>query len=188
MFTETFVRGLDYLLALGTVLTQIASVAVLVLYFLRNRGERFSATSSLIGRYGVFLSFFLFFVSMALSLFYSEILGFKPCSLCWLQRVFMYPQVFLLWLALYKKERAIADYSIALSIPGALVAIYQHYLQMGGGAFLPCLANSDLLDCSTRTFFEFGYVTYPLMAFTAFIFSIALMLHVRAGREEKDEA
>ncbi len=99
----------------------------------------------------------------------------------------MYPQVFLLWLALYKKDRGIAVYSIFLSVIGAVIALYQHYLQMGGGEIIPCLANSESVSCAVRDFFEFGYITYPLMSFTGFLLVIALMLHVRGWGEKQEE-
>jgi len=96
------------------------------------------------------------------------------------QRVFLYPQIFSFIVALSKQDRRIADYSIALSVPGFVIALYQHYLQMGGTSVIPCPATADkAVDCAVRFLFEFGYITYPLMAATAFAFLIITMLFVR---------
>ena len=83
-------------------------------------------------------------------------------------------------LALRKRDSNIADYSIALSIAGGAAALYQHYLQMGGTSVLPCPASSsEAVDCAVRFVFEFGYITFPMMALTLFAFLIVLMLFVR---------
>ena len=80
--------------------------------------------------------------------------------------------------ALYKQERAVADFSIAFSIFGGIAALYQRLPANGGGALIPCPA-SGAGDCAQRILFEFGYITFPLMAATIFAFLIVLMLFVR---------
>src|SRR3989344_8830466 len=46
------------------------------------------------------------------SLFYSEIMHFNPCKLCWFQRIVMYPQVILFAIALWKKDKKIFNYTV----------------------------------------------------------------------------
>ena len=43
----------------------------------------------------IFLAFLVSLVATLGSLFFSEIMHFIPCSLCWYQRIFMYPLVLL---------------------------------------------------------------------------------------------
>ena len=173
------VETTNYILALGTLAMQVVGVGFLAVYFLQEKFPDLADIGSLIERWGMWKAFALTVGGSALTLFYSEILGFAPCGLCWLQRVFLYPQVVLLGLALYKKDKNIVDYSIALSMAGGIVALYQHYLQMGGEAVLPCPATGPSLDCASRFLFEFGYITFPLMSATLFAFLIVLMLFVR---------
>ena len=173
------VETTNYILALGTLAMQVVGVGFLAVYFLQKKFPDLADIGSLIERWGMWKAFALTVGGSALTLFYSEILGFAPCGLCWLQRVFLYPQVVLLGLALYKKDKNIVDYSIALSVAGGIVALYQHYLQMGGEAVLPCPATGPSLDCASRFLFEFGYITFPLMSATLFAFLIVLMLFVR---------
>jgi len=170
---------LNTLLALGTVALQIATVILFLFLFLRKKSASAEGFSVFISRWGLLLSFLLTLAATALTLYYSEVLGFVPCGLCWLQRIFLYPLPVLFAVALWKKENRIADYAIVLSVFGALVALYQHYLQMGGTDVLPCPATGATADCSVRILLEFGYITFPLMAFSIFVFLIALMLHVR---------
>ncbi|GAJ40946.1 disulfide formation protein [Parageobacillus caldoxylosilyticus NBRC 107762] len=63
------------------------------------------------------------------SLYFSEILKFIPCDLCWFQRIFMYPQVVLLGIAVIRKEYGIARYSLALSVIGGTISLYHYLLQ-----------------------------------------------------------
>ena len=173
------VETINFLLALGTLALQIAGVAFLALFFLRKSIPDLEDVASLVGKWGLWLGFLLSLGAIALSLFYSEILGVLPCGLCWLQRVFLYPQALLFAVAIWKNDRSVADYSILFSIFGGVIALYQHYLQMGGASILPCPAVSTGADCAQRYLFEFGYITFPLMSFTIFAFLIILMLFVR---------
>jgi len=180
------VETINFLLALGTLALQIAGVAFLALFFLRKSIPDLEDVASLVGKWGLWLGLLLSLGGSALTLVYSEIFGLAPCGLCWLQRVFLYPLVFLFALAIWKKDNRIADYVIALSSLGAFVALYQHYLQMGGGSLLPCPATAtEAIDCGVRFVFEFGYITFPLMSATLFAFIIVLMLFVRPVRESR---
>lgn len=130
--------------------------------------------------YGLWTAFLFTLIASAITLYYSEYLGQAPCSLCWIQRVFLYPQVVLFLIAALLRDRKIALYSIALSILGALVALYHHYLQMGGMIHLPCPADGNAIDCATPTFVTWGFVTFPFMALTLFIFLVLFMTYLRS--------
>lgn len=173
---------INFLLALGTVAVQIVGVGYLAIYFLRKRFADLEDIARPLGEWGLWKGFVITILATILTLFYSEVLGFVPCGWCWVQRVFLYPQVILFGMALWKKDKSIADYSIGVSIAGMFTAIYQHYLQMGGTSLLPCPA-SGAGDCAQRIIFEFGYITFPLMGATLFAFLIIVMLFVRRRKE-----
>ena len=183
MPTET----LNYLLALGTLAMQIVAAAFLVLYFLQRRVTDLQDIGEFLHRRGLWIGFFLSLGASALTLYYSEVLGFEACFWCWMQRAFLYPQIILFGLAIWKRDvrtrgdergdRTIAEYSIALSIAGAFSALYHHMLQIMPAGTLPCPATGP--SCAQMTLFEFGYITYPLMAFSLFAFLIVVMLFVR---------
>ncbi len=48
-----------------------------------------------------------FFYRYTGSLYFSEIMKFEPCVLCWYQRIFMYP--FVLWLGIAVVKKTIAS-------------------------------------------------------------------------------
>lgn len=198
---------LNYLIALGTIGMQVASVVLLVVFFFRKSAWALRITK-IVSDSGLWVSLLLVLAGTLLSLVYSEYFGILPCGLCWVQRVFLYPQVVLFALATWKKsellrfssggeakrqysqsEKAlggtndhfIADYSIVLSVLGGAVALYQHYLQMGGTSALPCPA-SGVADCAKRFLFEFDYITFPLVAFSSFALLFVIMLFVRQNR------
>ena len=174
------IDSINHGLSLATLALQIVGVAFLALFFLRKKFPDLAPIAVFLENRGLWIGLGLTLGGIISSLFYSEILGIAPCGLCWLQRVFLYPQAVLFAIAIWKKSRDVADYSIGLSVLGGAVAVYQHYLQMGGANILPCPAvATQAADCSVRFLFEFGYITFPLMSFSVFAFLIVLMLFVR---------
>jgi disulfide bond formation protein DsbB len=176
------VETLNYLLAIGTIVMQIVAIGFLAVYFLRPRYPDLQDIIAPFEKWGVQIGLALSLVGVALTLYYSEILGFEPCFLCWWQRVFLYPQVVLFALASLKKElvSSAALYSMWLSAIGALIALYHHAMQMFPEGALPCSANGP--SCAKITFIEFGYVTYPMMALSLFALLFVLMLCVKSKK------
>ena len=175
------VETLNYLLALGTILLQVGTVGLLAAYFLRRSLPLAGALVEKYAQWGIWKAFAISLLGSALTLFYSEVIGYPPCPLCWWQRIFLYPQVALFTIALYTKDRTVALYSIALSILGAGVALYQHLLQVLPSGSLPCPAQGEV-SCAQRYIFEFGYITFPMMSLSLFVFLIVIMLLVRTKR------
>ena len=120
---------------------------------------------------------------VATTLLYSEVFGFIPCSLCWLQRVALYPQA-LLFFAAYKLKDAerYPIYGIVLSAFGFIVAVYQYIYQAVPqetlqSGLMPCLADGTA-DCSKKIIEVFGFVTFPFLSAVLFAFLIVLYLHL----------
>jgi disulfide bond formation protein DsbB len=171
---------LNYTLAFGTVIMQVVTIALVIALLFRHKLADLDDVIAHVGKWGLWIGFLLTLAGSVMTLYYSEVLGFAPCGLCWLQRVFLYPQVVLFAMALWKKGHHIADYAIGLSIVGGIIALYQHYLQMGGESVAPCPAVATAAtDCASRILFEFGYVTFPLMSATLFAFIVVVMFSVR---------
>lgn len=178
------VETYNQILGLATFVLEVFTLGILAVYFLRSRFPDLGNIGILIEKWGIWLAFASASAAVFLALFYSEVLGFVPCGLCWLMRIFMFSQVPLFAVALWKRDRGIADYSIVLSIFGIFFGLYQHYLQMGGGSILPCPASGGG-DCAQRFLFELNYITFPLMGASLFAFLIVLMLFVRPIRESR---
>jgi disulfide bond formation protein DsbB len=61
------------------------------------------------------------------SLYYSEIVGFVPCTLCWYQRICMYPLAVILPIAAARGDEGVRRYVTPLAVVGAGISAY-HYL------------------------------------------------------------
>jgi disulfide bond formation protein DsbB len=128
--------------------------------------------------------------SMAIALLYSEYFNFVPCSLCWLQRIAMFPQALFAVMALKTKEgRYFPLYSLALSFFGLAVSVY-HYIDQQlpkapaeTGSLLPCLVDGSG-DCAVKVINEFGFVTFPFLTAVVFAFLIILYLNMRKSAEQ----
>src|SRR5581483_5756306 len=142
-------------------------VSLLYLFLFKKEQTPFSA---FLGRHGMLLAFLVALISTSSSLFYSQIAGFTPCELCWFQRIFMYPEVILLGLALVKKDFHITDYALSLTIIGTLISLYHNYVyyyNQGLNAY--CQLGGVQVSCVKRYMLEFGYITIPMMALTGFL-------------------
>jgi disulfide bond formation protein DsbB len=109
------------------------------------------------------------------ALFMGEVMGFAPCVLCWYQRIFMFPLVFVLAAGLLPFDTKVLRYALPLGLVGLLVAGY-HLLLMAGvipEAMTPCRQG---VPCATVQVEWFGFVTIPLLSFFAFLVVNALLL------------
>lgn len=174
---SSFVELITKILSLLTLFGDAAIVFLLLIIFAAkayNNSEFLKNLVRFFSRRAVLFSFLVALGGTLGSLFYSEIVGFLPCLLCWWQRIFLYPQVVFLAIALWKKERIFENISLVFSSIGGLIAVYHSYLQFGGSPFIPCSAGGA--SCAQRFFLEFGYITIPTMSLTAFGIIIVLLL------------
>jgi disulfide bond formation protein DsbB len=113
-------------------------------------------------------------LAMIGSLFFSEIAKFTPCTLCWYQRIAMYPLVVILGVALAKREDHAPTGSATLAAVGAAIAAYHVALEwipsLGSGA---CDAAAP---CTVVWFRAFGIFSLPTLALTAFLLILTLLL------------
>lgn len=109
------------------------------------------------------------------SLYFSEIRGFIPCTLCWYQRIFMYPIVILMGLSLLVKDYNIKRHILSLSIPGFFFALFHVLLQKSSilQSFEPCKIG---VSCSTLYINWFGFITIPVLSLTVFFIITMLLL------------
>lgn len=181
-----FLDVYSYWVALGALFFQCATAYLLVEYFFLK--EKY--LSPYVVDFGLWAVFLVGLAAASLSLTYSEYFGFVPCGLCWVERGFLYSLIVISGVALWKnwtgsRDAAIADYGIALSLVGAVISFYHHIGQMTGGTLVVCPTAGTGADCARRLVFEFDYITLPLMAFTTFVFFIAVFLMYRGEHRKK---
>jgi len=166
------------ILALGTIFLQLFIIVLIAnLIFVRNHNNKILF---FVKKYTFYLGFLVALGAVSLSLFYSNIVGYAPCELCWIQRIFLYPQLILFSMELYKRDRSIVDFSIVFAIFGSLVSIYHIFVEAGIASGTTCSDPSNGgVSCAIRYIYEFGYVTMPVMALTLSLFIISILLNYK---------
>lgn len=119
------------------------------------------------------------------SLFLSEFLMWPPCRLCWYQRIFMYPLVFIIGIAIVRRDRSWPLITLVLSGIGWLIAFYHSLLQW---KILPESAASCTsgVSCTTAEINFLGFITIPFMSLVAFsLIIIITFLYQRGSQDEQ---
>ena len=112
------------------------------------------------------------------SLYLSEIVGFEPCRLCWYQRFAMYPLVPLLAVLRFRRAAKLWWLAAAPALVGLGISTLHIWEQANPGASL--VACGAGVPCSARYVAVFGFISIPVLAGSAFVAILALMLSARA--------
>jgi len=164
------------LFAFGALILNIFSIFILGIFIagsISSKNSRIKKIRMILKSYSLYVGFFAALGATAGSLFMSELGGLEPCTLCWYQRIFMYPQVFIFLLAAYYKDMKVFLYSLFLSSIGLILALWHIFIEYHP-EFETCSENS--VACSTIQFEAFGFVTIPFMSASIFLFLVALAL------------
>ncbi len=139
-------------------------------------------------QYGPYLAFVVACTAMLGSLYYSEVAHFIPCTLCWYQRILMYPLVPLTLVGILRQDDGLPGYVLPLSIVGIGVSSYHYLIELGVFSH-PALCAVGV-PCNVRWVNYFGFVTIPFMALTAFVLitgSMVLAHRAAARRQAADD-
>ncbi len=119
------------------------------------------------------------------SLFFSEIRGYEPCELCWIQRILMYPLVLILGVAYVQKNARIAVTTAIFSVIGGAISLYHYGLQKV--SFLSENAPAcGRVSCTGEYINIFGFITIPFLALTAFVLiAITSFMLLKDSKGEK---
>jgi disulfide bond formation protein DsbB len=141
------------------------------------------ALRSAIWGYELWAAFVVAALATGGSLFFSEVAGFVPCELCWYQRICMYPLSILTLFAAFHVDYRIVRYLLPLPVIGAGVSVF-HLLVENHVVATPqgCQIGAG---CAVKWINEFGYMTIPTLALTAFVLLIAFL--ALATAESGDE-
>ena len=151
---------------LGAIYFCVAVAGIIVLALVR-WSDAFPVAKDFITKFALQFAFAMTLIAMLGSLTYSNVIGFPPCDLCWMQRIFLYPQVFMIGLALWRKESSIFAYTRILSVIGLAVSVWHNFIYYGGSSPFPCSATASC----TAHYVEVlsGIATIPSMALVSFI-------------------
>lgn len=124
--------------------------------------------------YGGIMALVVALTAMLGSLYFSEVAGFVPCTLCWYQRILMYPLTLITLVGVIKQDEYLPFYVWPLSVLGAGVSSYHTLIQ--SGVFSHPATCTVGVPCSLRYVNYLGFITIPLLALTAFVLITAVMI------------
>ena len=137
------------------------------------------------------LTIFFCFVTASIatlgSLFFSDIMQFVPCTMCWYQRIFMYPLVIIFLIALLYPDDKVFKYSIVLVLIGWGFSIYHNLLMFGiiSEEMVPCTQG---VPCGVKYIDWFGFVSIPLLSFIAYSLILVLLYINKKNKAKKEKA
>ena len=134
-----------------------------------------------VGHVALWIAALVAIVTMCGSLYFSEVAHFIPCKLCWYQRIAVYPLSITLVIAAIRRDARVWWYVLPQATAGAAFAIYHTQLQAFPGQHSSFCTLTE--PCTVRYVWEFGFISLPLMALSAFTLIITLVLTARATAE-----
>ena len=144
----------------------------------RPSGEKLDLDWSLL-----FAAWMVALLATAGSLFFSYVMEFAPCELCWYQRIFLFPLVVVLARGLFPFDRGAVRYGLPLAILGWLVAAYHNLVYAGvvPESLQPCAKG---VSCTEEYIRLFGLLSIPALSLIAFttLAGILIALQRRAPR------
>ena len=109
------------------------------------------------------------------SLFFSEVMMFPPCVMCWYQRICMYPLVVILLVGLFPLDTTVTRYAMPLTLIGLFFAIYHNllYYKILPVSVQPC---SQGVSCTSDYINWFGFITIQFHSLVAFVMVLILLI------------
>jgi len=128
----------------------------------------------------VFLSFITATIATLGSLFFSEVMEFIPCSMCWYQRIFMYPLVLIFLVNMLYPDDKIVKYAMPIVLVGLSFSIYHNLLmfEIIPESIVPCVQG---VPCSTEYINWLGFITIPFLSLISYSIILILLLFIKKG-------
>ncbi len=106
------------------------------------------------------------------SLFFSEVMKFPPCDLCWYQRILMYPVGLIALTGLFLQSKETNRFIAPFVWLGLAVAVYHNlvyykFIQV----IVPC---SESAPCTAQQLNYLGFITIPLLSLAGFAFLLLI--------------
>lgn len=144
-------------------------------------------SSNRTGALALYAALLAAWVAMLGSLYFSEVRGFVPCTLCWYQRILMYPLAGLIAFGILRRDRHLPFLVLPFSLLGQGVSTYHYLIQKTTvfGAPTACAAG---VPCTTVYINWLGFITIPFLAMTAFlIITIAMLTAYYSDQPSEEE-
>ena len=129
----------------------------------------------------LFVGWLLAVVSTVGSLFFSEVMDYVPCVLCWYQRIPMYALAVILGIALVTQDVNVVKYAQPLALIGVALAAFHCLLYLGyvPKGIQPCTQD---IPCSEVKLQVWGFLTIPLMLLAAFLAIVFVLFLLKRSK------
>ena len=126
----------------------------------------------------LFLGWLIAFASTLGSLFFSYVMEFAPCVLCWYQRICLFPLVILLARGLFPLDRQVVKYALPLTACGWLLAAYHNLLhaKVIPADMQPCGKG---ISCTEEYLELFGFLSIPSLSLIAFTALMVILITLK---------
>ena len=122
-------------------------------------------------KFTLFVPWLLVLVATVGSLFFSEWAHREPCTLCWYQRVIMFPLAVILGIAAFRNAYRIILYVLPLSLIGLGISIY-HIIM------IKFFQQANFCAACTITSISPNPITFPTLSFLAFLVLNGLLIWI----------
>ena len=130
------------------------------------------------------MNFVLVLIGTVGSLLLSEVFLYPPCSLCWYQRICLYPLAIIFGVALWNGDDSYHVYASPFTAIGIVISGYHNLLYYGIVPSELKICSADM-SCTAQQLELFGFLTIPLMSLFAFTVSGILIWLDRRSRYAK---
>lgn len=136
-------------------------------------------------KYELFLPWLVACVAMVFSLFYSQVKHEQPCTLCWYQRMSIFPLVIILGIAAFRDAYKIILYILPITLIGLVIASF-HVAMIAffsQHSFCPTCTVQTLSNGATKPI----PLTFPVLSLSTFFLINALLvsIHHRHNKTNK---
>ncbi|MCG8563835.1 MAG: disulfide bond formation protein B [Desulfobacterales bacterium] len=117
------------------------------------------------------------------SIFFSHVMDFAPCVLCWYQRICLFPLVVVLAVGLFPFDRGVVRYALPLAGIGWCIALYHNLLYAGviPPALQPCTQG---VSCTEKYIELFGVLSIPMLSLIGFSTLIIILIILKRRSHE----
>lgn len=131
----------------------------------------------------IYVAWLISVISIIGSLFFSFIMELPPCSLCWYQRISLFPLGIILAVGFFKNDKLVFLYSFPLALIGWGISIYHNllYYDLIPEPITPC---SGGVSCTEAQFELLGFISIPLMALLS-LTGILILLFLFAIKQKE---
>lgn len=133
--------------------------------------------------WALFIAWVISLVATLGSLFFSEVMNYPPCVLCWYQRICIYPLVLVLGMGLLFDDKSVFKFTLPQVFVGWGIALYHNllYYKWIPENLAPCKRG---ISCTSIHLEWLGFITIPLLSFIAFTL-LLIIFFIQFGRKNE---